>query len=94
MVAAGTLHAARRSCLWCALTPLPPLLQLYEYTVSIADEGREGTFMALGNVPTFVATLLAGGMSGYLLSTYCPPNPPRHSVRAAPPPGRRRRPCP
>lgn len=61
----------------------PPHPQLYEYTVSIADEGREGTFMALGNVPTFVATLLAGGMSGYLLSTYCPPNPPRHSVRAS-----------
>jgi len=46
--------------------------RLYEYTVSIADDGQEGTYMALANMPMFVATLLAGAMSGWLLGTFCP----------------------
>lgn len=37
--------------------------------------------MALGNVPTFVATLLAGAMSGYLLEEFCPLHGERRAVR-------------
>lgn len=46
--------------------------RLYEYTNNVADEGREGTYTALANLPMFAATLLTGQMSGALLSTYCP----------------------
>ncbi len=42
--------------------------RLYEYSATIAPEGREGTYMALATVPTFVATLFTGGMSGWLLT--------------------------
>jgi len=48
--------------------------RLYEYTVSVAEDGQEGTYMALANMPMFVATLLAGAMSGWLLDTFCPQN--------------------
>jgi len=46
--------------------------RLYEYTVSIAEDGREGTYMALANMPMFVATLLASALSGWFLNTFCP----------------------
>jgi len=37
---------------------------VYTYTMNTADKGREGTYMALGNLPTFTATLVSGIMSG------------------------------
>lgn len=46
--------------------------RLYQYTMEIAEKGREGTYISLGNVPNFLATLSAGVMSGYLLEKYCP----------------------
>jgi dipeptide/tripeptide permease len=46
--------------------------RLYEYSAIIAPMGREGTYMALASVPTFVAQIFTGGMSGWLLSLYCP----------------------
>ena len=46
--------------------------RLYQYTMEIAEKGREGTYISLGNVPNFLATLTAGVMSGYLLERYCP----------------------
>ena len=46
--------------------------RLYQYTMEIAEKGREGTYISLGNVPNFLATLTAGVMSGYLLEKYCP----------------------
>ena len=46
--------------------------RLYEYANNIADEGREGTYTALANLPMFAATILSGEMSGWLLSDYCP----------------------
>ena len=39
---------------------------VYTYTMNTADKGREGTYMALGNLPTFTATLVSGIMSGYV----------------------------
>ncbi len=46
--------------------------RLYEYSATIAPVGREGTYMALATVPTFVATVFTGGMSGWLLTNFCP----------------------
>ena len=46
--------------------------RLYDYTMSIAQEGREGTYMALSLAPLFLAKLPVGFMSGFLLERYCP----------------------
>lgn len=35
--------------------------------------------MALASAPTFMATLISGAMSGWLLETFCPAHGPRHS---------------
>ena len=46
--------------------------RLYDYTMSIVKEGREGTYMALSSAPLFLAKLPVGFLSGYLLNKYCP----------------------
>lgn len=46
--------------------------RLYDYTTSVAQEGREGTYMALSSAPLFLAKLPVGFISGKLLSAYCP----------------------
>lgn len=43
-----------------------------DLTVSMAPEGREGTFLALGSAPLFLAKLPVGPLSGWLLETFCP----------------------
>lgn len=53
--------------------------RLYDYTMQIAKEGREGTYMALSSAPLFMAKLPVGMMSGYLLQKYCPEDGPRES---------------
>lgn len=53
--------------------------RLYDYTMQIAQEGREGTYMALSSAPLFLAKLPVGMMSGYLLQKYCPEEGPRNS---------------
>lgn len=53
--------------------------RLYDYTCSIAKEGREGTYMALSSAPLFLVKLPVGMMSGYLLQKYCPEDGPRDS---------------
>ncbi|CEL95828.1 unnamed protein product [Vitrella brassicaformis CCMP3155] len=53
--------------------------RFYEYTVTIAEKGREGTYMALASTPMFMATLVTGAMSGWLLDTFCPETGSRHS---------------
>jgi len=53
--------------------------RLYDYTMSIAKEGREGTYMALSSAPLFLVKLPVGMMSGYLLQKYCPEEGPRNS---------------
>ncbi len=53
--------------------------RLYDYTCSIAKEGREGTYMALSSAPLFLAKLPVGMMSGYLLQKYCPEEGERNS---------------
>ena len=46
--------------------------RLYEYSATIAPRGKEGTYLTLSSVPLFAAPLIAGAMSGDLLSRYCP----------------------
>mmetsp|Transcript_13777 Transcript_13777/g.23019 ORF Transcript_13777/g.23019 Transcript_13777/m.23019 type:complete len:555 (-) Transcript_13777:363-2027(-) len=52
--------------------------RLYEYTTTIAPEGREGTYAALSTAPMFAATLAVGGVSGWLLEGMCPNEGTRH----------------
>ena len=51
--------------------------RLYDYTMSVSKEGREGTYGALASAPLFLAKLPVGFMSGYLLKNYCPEEGPR-----------------
>ena len=53
--------------------------RLYEYTAAIAPKGQEGSYMSLSYLPFFVAKLFAGGLSGLLLTRYCPAAGARHS---------------
>jgi len=53
--------------------------RLYDYTMQVCKEGREGTYMALSSAPLFLAKLPVGYMSGYLLQKYCPEEGPRES---------------
>ncbi|MGH8581335.1 MAG: MFS transporter [Gammaproteobacteria bacterium] len=51
--------------------------RLYEYTVSVAPEGHEASYMSLSILPFFLAKLGVGALSGLLLSSYCPETGPR-----------------
>lgn len=53
--------------------------RLYDYTMSVAREGREGTYTALSSAPLFLAKLPVGLMSGYLLQKFCPEEGERRS---------------
>ena len=53
--------------------------RLYEYTAAIAPKGQEASYMSLSFLPFFLAKLLAGSLSGILLTRYCPAVGPRHS---------------
>ena len=53
--------------------------RLYDYTMSVVKEGREGTYMALSSAPLFLAKLPVGFMSGFLLQKYCPEEGERNS---------------
>ncbi|MCX5796661.1 MAG: MFS transporter [Elusimicrobia bacterium] len=53
--------------------------RLYEYTAAIAPKGQEASYMSLSFLPFFLAKLLAGSLSGILLTRYCPATGPRHS---------------
>ena len=44
----------------------------YDYSMSVAPEGREGLFTAMVSAPLFLATMPTGVLSGYLLERYCP----------------------
>mmetsp|Transcript_12509 Transcript_12509/g.30181 ORF Transcript_12509/g.30181 Transcript_12509/m.30181 type:complete len:674 (-) Transcript_12509:3394-5415(-) len=53
--------------------------RLYDYSVSVCREGREGTYMALTSAPLFLAKLPVGFLSGLLLQRYCPEDGERNS---------------
>ena len=46
--------------------------RIYEYTASIAPEGREASYMAYSKAPMFFAKVAAGPATGILLFNLCP----------------------
>ncbi|KAK9826871.1 hypothetical protein WJX81_002389 [Elliptochloris bilobata] len=48
----------------------------YDYSMSLAPEGREGLFTALASAPLFAAKLPTGMLSGKLLQDFCPDTAP------------------
>ena len=46
--------------------------RVYDYTMSIAPEGKEATFSALASAPLFAAKIPVGLLSGYLVAKYLP----------------------
>ncbi len=46
--------------------------RLMQFTVEIAPKGKEGTYLALSILPFFVAKLIAGPLSGWLVKQYTP----------------------
>ena len=63
------------SCVFMVLLSIGEAIwspRLNDYTVSVSEEGREGTYMALSSAPLFLAKLPVGILSGYLLEKYCP----------------------
>ena len=53
--------------------------RLYEYTINITEEGKEGIYMALASSPMFIATLITGATSGLFLESFCPEHGKRES---------------
>ena len=53
--------------------------RLYDYTMNVCPQGREGVWSALSSAPLFLAKLPVGFMSGYLLERYCPEEGERRS---------------
>jgi len=63
------------SCIFMVLLSIGEAIwspRLNDYTVSVSEEGREGTYMALSSAPLFLAKLPVGILSGVLLQKYCP----------------------
>ena len=53
--------------------------RLYEYAAAIAPKGQEASYMALSQVPMFLAKFSMASFSGVLLAQFCPATGPRHS---------------
>ncbi|KAA8498560.1 hypothetical protein FVE85_6145 [Porphyridium purpureum] len=52
----------------------------YEYVLSLSSSGQEGLYSSLASAPLFSVKLIVGGMSGWLLTQYCPLHGERHSA--------------
>ena len=53
--------------------------RVYEYTATIAPRGRESSYMGLSYLPLFLAKIVVGPLSGFLLAHYVPEQAPRRS---------------
>jgi len=53
------------------------------FIASLAPEGREGAFLAMAGLPTFISQYPVGIISGWLLDTYCPACPQAHNSACA-----------
>jgi MFS family permease len=51
--------------------------RLYEYSAAIAPKGQEASYMAFSQLPMFLAKILTGLLSDWLLRAYCPEAGPR-----------------
>ena len=43
-----------------------------QFSTEIAPKGRESTYLSLAVLPSFIAKLVVGPLSGYLLNIYTP----------------------
>jgi len=62
------------ACCWITMLTLGEALwspKLYEYSVSIAPLGREGTYLAIASGPVFFAKIAAAALSGVLVQDLC-----------------------
>mmetsp|Transcript_34944 Transcript_34944/g.79940 ORF Transcript_34944/g.79940 Transcript_34944/m.79940 type:complete len:478 (-) Transcript_34944:285-1718(-) len=62
------------ACCWIIMLTLGEALwspKLYEYSVSIAPLGREGTYLAIASGPVFFAKIAAAALSGVLVQDLC-----------------------
>ncbi len=55
--------------------------RLYDYTASIAPEGKESSYMAYSKAPMFFAKVGAGPITGILLSQLCPLQYPKNRIQ-------------
>jgi hypothetical protein len=46
--------------------------RLYEYCAAVAPNGQEASYMALSQLPFFLAKFVTGWLSGQLLASFCP----------------------
>uniref|UniRef100_A0A7S1THG9 Major facilitator superfamily (MFS) profile domain-containing protein n=1 Tax=Compsopogon caeruleus TaxID=31354 RepID=A0A7S1THG9_9RHOD len=53
--------------------------RVYEYSMEISGKGEEGLYTSLSSAPLFTVKLIVGGMSGWLLTRFCPETGPRNS---------------
>jgi len=68
----------RASCAWLVLMSIGEVIwnpRFTTYTANLSPHGREGVFLVLAYVPTFIGGLPAGWLSGELLSRYSPDCP-------------------
>ncbi len=47
--------------------------RLYDYTISIIEEGKEGIYLGIGTSQLFFSAVLSGVIGGALVEEYCPP---------------------
>jgi dipeptide/tripeptide permease len=53
--------------------------RLYEYAAVIAPKGQEASYTAMSFLPFFLAKVMVGGFSGFMLEAFCPAKGPRNS---------------
>ena len=46
-----------------------------QFAATVAPKGKEASYIALAVLPTFIGKLMAGPLSGWLVSTYTPEIP-------------------
>lgn len=52
--------------------------RVYEYSLELARRGSEGLYSSLASAPLFSVSLLSGGQSGWLISTFMPVDGPHN----------------
>mmetsp|Transcript_49767 Transcript_49767/g.90110 ORF Transcript_49767/g.90110 Transcript_49767/m.90110 type:complete len:168 (-) Transcript_49767:99-602(-) len=68
----------RGTAMWVVLLSCGEVLwspRSQSFIASLARKGREGAFLALANVPTFLSKYPVGLISGWLLNSFCPACP-------------------
>jgi MFS family permease len=73
--ALAVLNSTQGAIVWMVMLSLGEAIwspKLMEMSVAVAPEGREGTYMSLTSAPLLISKLGVGGLSGALLTQFCP----------------------